>query len=69
MTSEFILIFQSFIINLFILGKFSKPILFIMKINTISQKHSNNINVISNSPKSVLLNDPDIVLLRKEYPK
>lgn len=69
MSPEFLLIIQSLVINLFILGKFSKPINFIMKLNSINHKHCSKMKVISSSAKSVLLNDPDIVLLRKEYPK
>lgn len=42
---------------------------FILALNGVCEKHAFNFWVIGSDPKSVLLNDPDIVLLRKNHHK
>jgi endo-alpha-1,4-polygalactosaminidase (GH114 family) len=38
---------------------------FILSLNSVAEKHAKNFLIISSNAKSVLLNDPDIQVLRK----
>ena len=63
------LFLQTFIIFIYAIFVKKDMVSFLLSVNKIFQKSLSNYRVISTDAKSLLMNDPDIQLLRKQNKK